>query len=500
MRLFSGIFSLALACGIVGADNTTQATVCEELASVLPDGVFFPDTPFYNTSISSYPFLQLRLHPHCIVRPTSTHDVSIALAILRENNSTRFAVKGGGHNANAGFNNIENGVTIDMQSMKTVQVARGNQVLRVSAGALSQDAYDAAEKMNLTVLAGRIGVVGVAGFLTGGGVSFLSPQYGWACDSIVNMEAVLASGQVVNANATSRPDLFAALKGGQNNFAIVTRFDLKAYPATPIWGGRIVYAPDAADAFLTAFTKLKTASTPDKYIAGWATIRYNHSAAVFNPVAIMWYTKPELKPGGLEEMTAIQPQVVNGMVEAPISEHTRNASMQVIAAPRRTIWATTSLHVDSTIVHKIHALWRSIVPSICETYSYANPSAELTFQALPAPAPTNSSSLANSFGMSPRENRTTDDMVFLQVVFSFDDAQAMPGLDKALKDLIEVVEELTRAQGVYHAYKYLNFAAWFQDPLGSYGTESKRKLRQVASKYDPSGVFQRQVPGGFKLF
>jgi hypothetical protein len=52
--------------------------------------------------------------------------------------------------------------------MKTVDVERGDKVVRVAAGALSQDAYDAAEKRNLTVLAGRIGVVGTAGFLTGG--------------------------------------------------------------------------------------------------------------------------------------------------------------------------------------------------------------------------------------------------------------------------------------------------------------------------------------------
>jgi FAD/FMN-containing dehydrogenase len=146
---------------------------------------------------------------------------------------------------------------------------------------------------------------------------------------------VLASGEIVNANATSRSDLFAALKGGQNNFGIVTRFDLKAFPATRIWGGRIVYAPAAAPNLLTAFTKFKTAGTPDPYIAGWVTVRYNHSAALFNPVAIMWYTKPELKPGGLREIAEVQPQVMNGMVEAPISEHTRNASRAVVATPRR---------------------------------------------------------------------------------------------------------------------------------------------------------------------
>jgi hypothetical protein len=41
---------------------------------------------------------------------------------------------------------------------------------------------------------------------------------------------------------------------------------------------------------------------------------------IFNPVAIMWHTKPELKPGGLKQIAEVQPQVMNCMVEAPISE------------------------------------------------------------------------------------------------------------------------------------------------------------------------------------
>lgn len=335
--------------------SITQNTICAELASVLPAQVFLPDAPTYNKSLLSYPFLQLRLHPNCIVRPTTANSVSIALSLLTASNRTRFAVKGGGHNANAGFNNVNNGVTIDMQSMKGVEIARGNEVVRVQAGALSQDAYDAAEKANLTVLAGRIGVVGVGGFLTGGmsnffitaylsrsasltisgGVSFLSPQHGWACDAVVNFEVVLANGEIVNANSTSHVDLFAALKGGQTNFGIVTRFDLKAFPATKVWGGRIVYAPSAATDLLGAFTSFKTANGFDPHVAGWVTIRYNHSAALFNPVAIMWHTKPEVKPGGLKSIVEVKPQILNGMVEAPISEHTRNASQQVIANPRR---------------------------------------------------------------------------------------------------------------------------------------------------------------------
>jgi hypothetical protein len=168
MRLSRSALTSCLVLGVTTASNITQSTVCGELASVLPDQVYFSDAQTYNASITSYPFIQLRLRPNCIVRPRSSQDISIALGILKHDNGTRFAVKGGGHNANAGFNNVDNGVTIDMQSMKIVEVERGDKVVRVAAGALSQDAYDAAEKRNLTVLAGRIGVVGTGGFLTGG--------------------------------------------------------------------------------------------------------------------------------------------------------------------------------------------------------------------------------------------------------------------------------------------------------------------------------------------
>jgi hypothetical protein len=162
-----------------------------------------------------------------------------------------------------------------------------------------------------------------------------------------------------------------------------------------------------------------------------------------------------------------------------------------------TIWATTSLRVTPTILHKVHILWRNIIPNICETYAYANPSAELTFQSLPA-QPRNGSA-PNSLGFLPDETPEKD-MVFLQVLLTFDGAQPTEGLQKGMKDLIEVIEELTKEEGLYHPFQYLNFAAWFQDPLGGYGQEQKRTLKEVARKYDPTGVFQRQVPGGFKLY
>lgn len=65
--------------------------------------------------------------------------------------------------------------------------------------------------------------------------------------------------------------------------------------------------------------------------------------------------------------------------------------------------------------------------------------------------------------------------------------------------LIDKVKEYTVTVGADNEYIYLDYADEIQDPLGSYGADNVYKMRAVAQKYDPKGVFQRQVPGGFKI-
>jgi hypothetical protein len=53
-------------------------------------------------------------------------------------------------------------------------------------------------------------------------------------------QVVLANGTIANANQHSHPDLFFALRGGGNNFGIVTRFDFETYQYGLLWGGTSV--------------------------------------------------------------------------------------------------------------------------------------------------------------------------------------------------------------------------------------------------------------------
>jgi len=60
-----------------------------------------------------------------------------------------------------------------------------------------------------------------------GGLSYLSTQYGWAADNIIEAEVVLANGMIVTASNTTNVDLFNVLRGGGNNFGIVTTYTLQ---------------------------------------------------------------------------------------------------------------------------------------------------------------------------------------------------------------------------------------------------------------------------------
>lgn len=52
---------------------------------------------------------------------------------------------------------------------------------------------------------------------------------------LILSQIVLASGRIVNANASNHAVLHKALKGGGNNFGIVTQFDLKTFKQGKLW-------------------------------------------------------------------------------------------------------------------------------------------------------------------------------------------------------------------------------------------------------------------------
>lgn len=63
---------------------------------------------------------------------------------------------------------------------------------------------------------------------------------GYSANNVVNFEVITSTGEVLEANKKTHPDLYWALKGGFSNFGIVTRIDCRVIKTQNIWAANAV--------------------------------------------------------------------------------------------------------------------------------------------------------------------------------------------------------------------------------------------------------------------
>ncbi|KAJ6532965.1 FAD-binding domain-containing protein [Mycena capillaripes] len=157
--------------------------------------------------------------PTCIVYARTAAHVQVAMTSIYRFGS-HYAVQAGAHSAMVGWNSISDGVLISFAHMNNTSYNTLTDTITVQPGVHWGDAMDAVEAHGVSVIGGRASDIGT-GLLLGGGISFVSPLYGWSADSIKEMDVVLVTGQMVTATASNTySDLFRALKGGANRFGI----------------------------------------------------------------------------------------------------------------------------------------------------------------------------------------------------------------------------------------------------------------------------------------
>jgi FAD/FMN-containing dehydrogenase len=126
------------------------------------------------------------LNPACVFQPTSPQQLSYAVRTLAKK-QTLFAYRGGGHMPIPGYNNINaTGILITSAGLNQLQISADRSTVNVGPGNRWTDVYKYLEPYGLSAVGGRLGVVGVPGYLLGGGVSFFGNEYGWASANIAS--------------------------------------------------------------------------------------------------------------------------------------------------------------------------------------------------------------------------------------------------------------------------------------------------------------------------
>ena len=229
MRLVTPSLLLASILGVSpvlakGGPNSLASPDCVNVATDFPGRVFFPDSQEYAAVIHSYSSAFAReITPACIFRPSCAEDVSGLIKKLR-GSSIKLAIKGGGVSGNPGAANTDNGITLDLESLTGIILDGYGKKVAIGAGERWQHVYSLLADQGLMVAGSRASSVGVGGLVLGGflcpfsripfladksttgGTSFFDSK-GFVCDNVVNFQVVLASGDIVDANATSNPDL-----------------------------------------------------------------------------------------------------------------------------------------------------------------------------------------------------------------------------------------------------------------------------------------------------
>ncbi|GFF89615.1 FAD binding domain protein [Aspergillus lentulus] len=470
----------------------------------------------FRKSINTYWAQQEReVEQACIVQPRDVGELAKAIDILKreydeqrtlprkESDSVLFAVRGGGQSPVPGGASAKGGVLIDLSLFREVTVSDDRQNVALGAGVRWAEASRVLDEKGLAVVGGRSSDVGVAGYTLGGGISFFTPRFGLACSNVLTYEVVLASGKVVLATASSHPDLWRALKGGSNNFGIVTRFTVRCFPSTQIWSG-FMYAPNSQSP--KALVALhESAKRADPKISGVAVD--THAAA---PIACFTY----IQGLGMQTVT-----VHLAYIKPP--EERKKWPVYWKNSDFASLWRLWSTFKVQTVTSAVTEMSSTCPPD--QRWSFGTTTIKNDLPTMLAARAAHEEAIASlqkvkgliwTIAMQPFlpswaakgdanvlgiHGGRDDALLILSFSVYWQRAENDKLVYASIRETIEKIDAVATANGTDHPFRYLNYCAQWQRPLAGYGKENLCFLTEVSRKYDPDGLFQRGCTGGFKL-
>lgn len=489
-----------------------------KLAAALPDSVIFPrDTEVFEESMMSYWAQQeCEVVPACIVRPQDILELCTTVTLLKQEYDERskqassgevfslFAVRSGGHSPVSGAASIEGGVLINLHHFREVTPSENGTSVVIGAGAKWMDVSTILDKHGLAVVGGRNSAVGVGGLTLGGGLSFFSPQYGLVCSNVLSYELVLASGTVTTASATINSDLWQALKGGSNNFGIVTRFTVRSFVSTNIWSGLLYMPSFQTSKVLSAFHEFVNRGVTDDL-----SIAYDsHAAGPIVCFSYIWdaglktiavnlvHTKP-IETGNKWPAcwrTSSFPSLWRLWSTCRVRTLTSATDETNALNPpgRRQVFATTTIKNDLSTLAATHAAYNDAIASLRRAKVKGLVWTLVLQPLLPVWARKGD---PNPLGLDD----TNEPLVIVSFTVNWNERCNDDFVKMTTRHTIEQIDACATRSNTEHRYRYLNYCAEWQRPFESYGEENLRFLQKMSKKYDPDGLFQRGCAGGFKL-
>ncbi|KAL4801272.1 hypothetical protein BDV18DRAFT_167607 [Aspergillus unguis] len=435
---------------------------------------------YFNTELSNY-------KPTCIVYPTSAEDVSIALKAIRRSDS-RFAIKAGGHNPNDFYSSVDKGVLIDLSNLNGKWYDPDTKLATYQPGGDFGDVYDYFAQWNRTVVGARLAGVGT-GLALGGGLSYLSSQYGMACDTFRELEVVLPSGEIVTASEHQNPDLFFGMRGGGGNaYGVVTKYTVQSVPANTFYAGLVVYVFEQNTKILDAISDFVQKNEDPKaaIIGTYMKLPTPGLDLNLDEVIMLFLVYDGKDPGDVFKGFTDIPHLLNTMGQ---KSYTEVVNMPVpdaaeLNSGRNTFRVTVHGGDEEGIqsLDKLYKAWRQ--------WGDDNKGQYLTtsFDIQPVPRSLTDASKSN-FGGNAMQ-MPDGPWYWVNYLLTASSSLSEEDYNKTKDSFRDLVAEVPATEGLP---LFLNDAAHDQNPLTTFG--SYDKLKKIKAKYDPDGFFTQKTGG-----
>uniref|UniRef100_A0A0D2Y8B1 FAD-binding PCMH-type domain-containing protein n=1 Tax=Fusarium oxysporum (strain Fo5176) TaxID=660025 RepID=A0A0D2Y8B1_FUSOF len=456
---------------------------CDALTNIpqLKNKVYMPETTQYEQRLKTYYSANAALEPWCMVMPESTQDVSRVATVVSKH-SCPFGSRSGAHSAFRGANGVKDG-----HMNATVYDAK-HKLAKIQPGSNWGHVYEALDPYGVAAVGGRASVVGVGGFVTGGGYSFHTNVKGFACDQVVNFEVVLADGKIVNANRKQNPDLWKALKGGSGNVGFVTRIDQRVVSSNQLWGGFIVFDLAQRHAVFDTYIKFVEVNEEDAASQLIVSVQYDGKQRLL--LSVVSNSDAVESPTAFSPLLSI-PNTSNTLTRGKIAD-----LAQLINCSAN--WMTGMTANDIRIMKFMDEKHEEYVGKMKAAAPGSDFSILVQFQ--PVTALMVSHARENGGNVLGLEDVTADGPTLMWLIaVTVDTAENQEKIYPLTLEYRAAVNAYATAIGINKNWEYLNYALGDQNPLSHYGARNIQTMRRASKKYDPHGVFQRLRASGFKI-
>ncbi|KAG0051010.1 hypothetical protein BGZ83_004227 [Gryganskiella cystojenkinii] len=226
----AALFTVLVYICLAEALSSALITCLQSIEGNRKSYIITPPSPMYNNDRLVFNHI-FDLKPSAIFHPASEADAAAAVMCAVAHNAS-IIPRSGGHSFEGYSGGDKNGsLVIDLNLFQQFAIDRDTGIATVGAGYRLGPLYSKLWKAGEYLIpAGSCPAVGVGGHALGGGMGMVGRKYGMLSDNIVGLTMVDAKGNIWEVNATSRPDLFWALRGaGGGSFGLVTEFRFQAY-------------------------------------------------------------------------------------------------------------------------------------------------------------------------------------------------------------------------------------------------------------------------------